>query len=364
MRVQKRFLPFVAFSLLALLAALWAGLLRLGWAIPSFPGLAAAHGPLMVCGFLGTLIPLERAVAIRKKWMFAAPMLTAAGWVFLLIISGMAGALLFTLGSLVTLAILAYMLVREPQIFTLVMALGGVAWVGGNILWVAGVPLFQVVFWWMAFLVLTIAGERIELSRILRLTPIRVFTFGLFTVLILVGTITAVFNLDIGTRLNGAGYLALGLWLLANDIAPRNLRHPSSLTRYIAICLFEGFLWLGAGGALMLTLGAQYAGPNYDAVLHIVFVGFVMSMIFGHAPIIFPAIVQVQVLFTPAFYIHLALLHLSLLFRVIGDIASLGTLRVWGGLINEVAVVLFLVMTGRAIWKGARGQTQTQTLNP
>jgi hypothetical protein len=364
MEVQKRYLPFVAFSLLALLAALWAGLLRLGWAIPAFPGLVVAHGPLMVCGFLGTLIPLERAVAIRKKWMFAAPILTAAGWVSLLSFPGLAGALLFTLGSLVTLVILAYMLVREPKIFTLVMAGGGLAWVAGNILWMMGVPLFQMVFWWMAFLVLTIAGERIELSRTLRLTPMKVFTFGLFVALILIGTIAAVFNLDFGTRLNGAGYLALGLWFLGNDIAPRNLRHPSVLTRYIAICLFIGFLWLIVGGGLMLVIGAQYAGPYYDAILHIVFVGFVMSMIFGHAPIIFPAIVQVQVIFSPAFYIHLALLHLSLLVRVIGDMTSLGTLRSWGGLLNEVAILLFLGMTGHAIWKGARGQSQPQTQNP
>ena len=57
-------MPFVV---LALLAALWAGLLRLGWRLPPLqPQLAGAHGPLMVVGFLGTLIALERAVALRK----------------------------------------------------------------------------------------------------------------------------------------------------------------------------------------------------------------------------------------------------------------------------------------------------------
>jgi len=60
MRIQKRYFPFVILSLLALLAALWAGLVRLGWTLPVFPSLVMVHGPLMVCGFLGTLIPLER----------------------------------------------------------------------------------------------------------------------------------------------------------------------------------------------------------------------------------------------------------------------------------------------------------------
>ena len=103
---------------------------------------------------------------------------------------------------------------------------------------------------------------------------------------------------------------------------------------------------------MMLVIGAQYAGPFYDAMLHIVFVGFVISMIFGHAPIIFPAIVQVRLIFQPAFYIHLLLLHLSLLLRVAGDLASLQTVRQWGGLLNEVAILLFLVLTGYALWNG------------
>ena len=58
-------LPLLALSILALLAGLWAGLLRLGWSLPPIqPGLYVAHGPLMVCGFLGTLISIERAVAL------------------------------------------------------------------------------------------------------------------------------------------------------------------------------------------------------------------------------------------------------------------------------------------------------------
>lgn len=354
MKMRKRYLPLVALSILALLIALWAGLLRLGWSLPTFPNLAMAHGPLMVCGFLGTLIPLERAVAIRRKWMFSAPALTALGWIFLLIQTGMVGAALFTLGSLVTLAILVFMMFREPKIHTFVMAAGGISWVVGNVLWMTGMPLFQMVFWWMAFLVLTIAGERLELSRILRPSTGQVHLFWLCTALILTGALVATFDLGFGTRLSGAGLLSLGLWFLPNDIAGRNLRHAAPLTRYIARCLFAGFIWLIVGGGLMLGIGAQYAGPYYDALLHIVFVGFVMSMIFGHAPIIFPAILQAQIIFQPAFYIHLFLLHLSLSVRVAGDMASLHLLRQWGGLLNEVAIVLFLGMTGFAVWKGSR----------
>ena len=59
---NKARFPLMFLGLLALLTALWGGLLRLGWALPLLrPTLSVVHGPLMVCGFLGTLIGVERA---------------------------------------------------------------------------------------------------------------------------------------------------------------------------------------------------------------------------------------------------------------------------------------------------------------
>jgi hypothetical protein len=70
----------MATGMIALLGGLWAGLLRLGWAGPFLQAnLPAAHGPLMVCGFLGTVISLERAVALDRAWTFLAPGLTGGG---------------------------------------------------------------------------------------------------------------------------------------------------------------------------------------------------------------------------------------------------------------------------------------------
>jgi hypothetical protein len=58
-------LPLLGLAGAALLAGLWAGLVRLGWAVPpGHPAWVANHGPLMISGFLGTLISLERAVAL------------------------------------------------------------------------------------------------------------------------------------------------------------------------------------------------------------------------------------------------------------------------------------------------------------
>jgi len=346
-------LPFLFLAIFALLAALWAGLMRLGWQLPALtPILALAHGPLMISGFLGTLITLERAVAIKQKWMYLPPLLAGLGWlVTVWIRTPPLGPFLLTLASLGGVAILIEMARREPDLHTMTMLLGMLTWFTGNLLWLFGWQIFQVVFFWQAFLVLTIAGERLELSRVLRPTRNQQIAFGVIVVVFLASIIISIFNLQIGTRFNGAALLFLALWSIRNDIAWRNLKHKLPLTRYIAWCLALGFVWLGVGGGLSLVFGAQVAGPRYDAALHVVFVGFVISMIFGHAPIIFPAILGVPINFQSAFYVHLALLHASLVIRVVADYANWHTIRMWGGLLNEVAILLFISLTVLSIRK-------------
>ena len=100
-RIQWRRVPLLALAMLALFAAMWAGILRLGWPWPPLrPTLPMAHGPLMVGGFLGTLISLERAIALGKRWTFAAPLATGLGALMLIAgISGWPGPLLITVGS-------------------------------------------------------------------------------------------------------------------------------------------------------------------------------------------------------------------------------------------------------------------------
>jgi hypothetical protein len=351
MKLQTRLIPHLALAILALLMALWAGLIRIGWGIPAFPNLSVAHGPLMISGFLGVLIPLERAAAIRQKWMFGVPIVAGLGWLSLLLIPWIGGVLL-TLASLGAIFILGIMVRREPHLHTITMFAGMCAWATGNFLWLLGFPIFKIVYLWMAFLVLTIGGERLELSRVLKPSPRQLGFFRLIAVSLAAGALLSLLDLAWGARLSGLASLALSFWFLKNDLATRNIRHPQPITRYIALCLFSGFIWLGIGGALQLYFGALFAGPYYDAALHAVFVGFVMSMIFGHAPIIFPALLGVPVTYHPRFYFHLGLLHLSLLLRLAGDLLGQFEVRRLGGLFNEVAILLFLGVTVYSILKG------------
>jgi len=353
MNLNRFPIPFLILAILGLLAGLWAGLMRLGWQLPTLtPSLAMLHGPLMISGFLGTLITLERAVAMKQTWMYLPPLLSGLGWLLATIVPDLPfGVILLTLASLGGVAILTEIVRRENALHTMTMLFGAAAWFTGNLLWMFGWQMYQVVFLWMAFLVLTIAGERLELSRVLRPTSFQQTLFSVITAIFITGVALALFNLQLGTRLSGLGLLLLPLWSLRNDIAWRNLRHKLPLTRYIAWCLALGFVWLGVGGGLSLVFGAQVAGPRYDAVLHAVFVGFVISMIFGHAPIIFPAILGAPINFQPAFYFHLGLLHVSLAIRIFADYANLHTLRMWGGLLNELAIFIFIGMTVMSVRK-------------
>src|SRR5690606_9736485 len=71
-------LVLFAAALCALATGLLAGLARLGFNLPAAT-LAGQHGPLMICGVFGTLISLERAVAMGKRWPYLAPGLAALG---------------------------------------------------------------------------------------------------------------------------------------------------------------------------------------------------------------------------------------------------------------------------------------------
>ncbi len=345
----------MALSLSILFFAAWAGLLRLGWSLPNLPRTVTySHGALMIGGFLGTVISLERAVALRLRWAYLAPLLAGAGGLLLLVgdPAGLAPWCI-TAGSVGLAFVFAEILRRETALYTVTMALGTVAWLGGNVLWLMGTPIFALIPWWGGFLILTIVGERLELSRVMRPPRHAQVTFGVAVGLFILGIILSVVRLDLGMRLWGAGMVGLVAWLLRYDVTRRTIRQKG-MVRYIAACMMAGYVWLAVSGVLAMVYGGVPAGPLYDAILHSLFLGFVFSMIFGHALLIIPSVVGIVVPYQPYFYTHLMLLHLSLLVRVAGDGGGWLWARQWGGMLNVVALLLFLGNTVRAVRGGVK----------
>jgi hypothetical protein len=333
---------------LALLGGLGAGLSRLGMPMDSLSqSWGVVHGPLMISGFLGTLICLERAVALAAftRWSFAVPLVNAAGALALLLArDAVLAKALLAAGSLGLVALFGVMLRLHPTRDIGIMAAGAVSWLVGNVLWLAGVPIFQVVHWWTAFLILTIVGERLELSRVRRLTPTSVRLLLLAIGVYLSGTLLTLFNLEFGIRLLGLGAIGIAAWLLRYDVARRTIQQ-TGLTRYIAACLLSGYVWLGVGGLIAIWKAPISAGLNYEAILHAFLLGFVFSMIFGHMALILPALSGLRLNYHPLFYINLVLLHVTLVSRIAGSLAPDFGLRQWGGFFNVITVLLFLGMT-------------------
>ena len=148
----------------------------------------------------------------------------------------------------------------------------------------------------------------------------------------------------LGHRLLGVALLGLTFWLLRFDMARQTLR-VRGLPRFTTVCLLAGYVWLAVAGVLTLYYPPLEQGLPYDATLHSIFVGFVLSMVFGHAPIIFPAVLGLPIPFRKRFYAHLLLLHTSLLLRIGSDALGAGVGRQWGRLLNTATLLVFFVST-------------------
>jgi hypothetical protein len=356
----------MAAAVVCLLAGLWAALVRLGLAVPAgINSLPQAHGPLMTLGFLGTFIALERAVALGQPWGYLAPVAAGAGG--LAVAAGAPGGIgeaLLGCGGLVLVAIFIAVHRIQPSLHNGVLTSGAVCWVVADGLWLAGWDISRFVPWLVGFLVLTIAGERLELSRmtgtsrlgrLLAGGAVAVFAAGLLASLA-PGAAAAAHGepVPVGIRVTGAGLIALAAWLARYDIARRTVR-GHGVTRYMAVALLTGYVWLAIAGGLWAGMGQMADGSAYDAELHSIFLGFVMSMIFAHAPVIVPSVLGRPLPYRWFLYVPLILLQVSLALRLAGgDWAGNIDAWQWGGSLNEIAILLFLVMAAVLVIRSRR----------
>lgn len=324
----------------ALLTGLWSGLARFGVALPGGPpALVEFHGALMISGFLGTVISLERAVAIGRWWAYSAPALSAIGAAALVVgAPALAGAAFLFAGVALTFNS-ATVVARQPALFTVVLTVAAACWVAGTLLWIMGAPAAVVAGWWLSFLVLTVAAERLELSRLLSPPRLSQFTFAAAVGLIIAGAIRGELAAE-ASPFSGIGLLAATAWLVRHDIALRTIRLTAQ-PRFTAACLLAGYFWLGLAGLLLLIVPPGTAVFSYDAAVHAITIGFILSMIFGHALIILPAVTGFRVRYSAVAYAPLAVLHFSVSLRVAADLFEQIELRTLSGPITIIALAGF-----------------------
>ena len=323
------------------------GLARLG--VAGAPAIAISHhAALMIGGFLGTLISLERAVALGRPGGYVAPVASVAGCVLLLAGMSQVAGMCWIVAALSLVIASAAIVRRQAAVHTVLLAMAAALWLAGNVGFTLG-SANGVVESWFGFLVLTIAAERLELTRLLPRRAWASASFRAVTALLLSAVLASFVDGAASGIAFGFALAAFAAWLWRHDLARRTI-HAHGLARFAAAALLAGYAWLALAGLAWIWFALGHA-PARDLALHGVALGFVFSMILGHAPIVLPAVTRLRMRFHNGFYAPLVLLHASLAARVIAGsehpawrgIAALG---------NALAIALFALLVVAMLLRG------------
>ena len=325
----------------SLLSGLNAALVRLDvWAPVASARVGDLHGPIMVLGFMGTLISLERAQALRNSLAYLAPALLGVGSLLLIVGAPQAmGKLILFDGTLAFTAVLVALWVRAPLGLVAAQALGAFMTTLGAGLWLLVDDIAAVIPLLAAFMVITIAAERAELAQLTmgrRAIPTLLASACSLTV----AATLAVWVPAVAGRVFGVVMVLTALWLIRDDVGRRMIR-TNGLRRFNAAALLAGNFWLIVAGMVWLVVGQPVDRGAYDLTIHGVFLGFGVSMIIAHAPIIFPTVLGRPLPYRPYMWVPLGALHGGMLVRAAGDLSGIELLWRVGGIVTVVALLLF-----------------------
>ena len=349
--IRKERLPFILLAIFSLIMGLFAGLQRIGWSIPV--NLASSHhGAMMIGGFLGTLISLEKIIPLKRKELYIIPFLSGSSVIlFFAKLSAISLWCLLVASIGLSFAFLIYWIRERSLIYTMMLA-GAVCWVIGNVI------LMQTGFypfsasWWMAFTLLVITSERIELMKFLPVTTKQKNIFIGVTVLFIASCL-ATFH-GPGKFLAAFSLVGASIWLMRFDVVGINLK-KEGLTRYVGVALLSGYFAMLISGIFIAFMAEKPLG--YDIIVHSFFIGFVFSMIFAHGPIILPGVLGISTKpYHPVLYLWLALIHVSWIVRCIADVAINLDARKISGVISMIAILGYFITLVITI-RGQRAKT-------
>jgi hypothetical protein len=330
----------LAATAITAVAGLYGGMARFGIPLPRVDVTLDLHGLLMMQGVFGTLVPLERSVALGRAHWFAVPAVSAAGIAALL--AGLpvpVGSTMLVVSAILFVLMSVEVLRIQATAFNLSLLLGALALLLGTGLWAVTGQSALAFPSWLSFLVLTVAGERLELGRFIDLPRGATAAYFFFAAMILLGAAPFMESVG-GPILFGVGLSALAGWLLRFDIARVTVR-AGGQTRFMGVAILSGHSWLlvsGAGFALSPALPSLH-----DGAIHGVTVGFAMSMVMGHAMIILPAVAGIRLNYSLFLYAPLAVLHVAVAARF--ALASTTPENLWlSGSLTLAAIVAYIAL--------------------
>lgn len=316
---------------------------------------ADIHGVIMVLGFLGLLIALERAVVLGAWPAYVAPAFTAASTMLLVtpLPRASAGVLLTSAGVLVALSYARAL--RHVSLPEVLLCTGAVAWATAAALWTSGSGPILITPLLAAVLVLTILGWRLRDGRLCLPHPANRGVFVAVVSLFVVGIAVSPIDRPLGLLVAGIGLVGLVPGLVRHDIARTGLRR-GGLRAFSAWSTTLGYLWLGVSGMLWIAMGVGIAGPLlHDALVHSLFLGFVLSWLMGQAPTLIPTLIATSPVELRLRYLPLVLLQVSVALRIAADLAGSFAWREIALHGNVAALAAFVIIEVVAVRRGLLG---------
>ncbi|MEQ8684284.1 MAG: hypothetical protein RIE86_03285 [Imperialibacter sp.] len=335
---MKSKLPFFALALVGLLSGVWAGLIRIGFDLPPVD-LATLHGPLMVGGFVGTLIGVERSIlSSNGKWWLIPALSGAAIIAWLAGFHQVAPYFLIAASALLVLLQAILLLSSSPTWVTFVQFCGAICFAGGNIRLLFNPLMPAIVPFWMGFVLCFILATRLSENPAKNVLMGSLIKVGLVVFLV---SLIVPFHLG-GYYLTGGGLVAIALGMIYIEVQT-DQGIGWSYEKYSFTAIMLGWFWLLTSGIGIMLWKEHIYG--YDATTHSFFVGFLFSMVFIHA------LAKASYLaglskppFHPVLFTWLILLSVSLLLRVFAaDILHIISLKKWSGLLNGISIFGFIL---------------------
>lgn len=329
----------IVFALANLLLGMVGGLGRMGWSY-SLPETIVHHGACMVGGFLGSLIALEKIVALKKPIFFIGPFMSAGSLLCFIAGQTHVAVVLLCLASVVLCLVYGLYLLKNYSLYLVIALAGALCWIIGNFLLLSKLFYPMAFPWWMAFVLLTVCSERLELSKFLPVSSFVKKVF-IFLLILFVAGIALPFHLG-GNVVSGLALVGIAIWLMRYDVISITIK-KKGLQAFTARALLSGYVALVLAGIFLISL--NNTSYSYDSIVHTFFLGFAMAMIFAHGPLILPGLLGLQVRpFHMLFYIPLFLLLISLLIRLLANANLIAfAYRLFSGWLSVMAILLYFM---------------------
>ncbi len=339
----------------------WGGLVRIGWEWP-VPGSAsvADHGAIVVTGFVATLVATIRAVtSLRPRWLVVPGLSLAAAVLLAADAPAPPAAALALAGALGLLAM--GILAPPPGAPTALLPVVAAACLAvGDALWMLTDR--PSILWWASFALFAIAGQRLDVDpRLLGRAATR-WALRVAAALMVAGAAASAAALDGAMASAGAGFVVLAGWGVASDAIPKVRAARVAFARFAASAMLSAYALLALGGVLAIAFAGPPGSARYDAIVHAVFAGAVLSAVFGHFATYVPGVLGLTIRPNGASYGALALLDVAVVARVLGDVAGAADAVRVASLVIGVAVALFLATAATQLRPRGRPRKAASTM--